>query len=249
MRYFFLAYLLAVVLVVGAAGLRGDKFGHPPLELLPDMDQQPKVKAQQTNFFFADGVGGRKPVTGTVPMGLHIPEKTAADGGYQAYGFTHGSGYYQTGVIGEFYGDGFPEEVKVDAGLLRLGKERYDINCAVCHGVSGNGNGVMKKHGMATIMDLHSPAFLNPTDAAYKPNGMIFEVITKGKGLMGAYGPNIPVHERWAIVAWIRTMEKARTAPVSDPTVKAVWDALKPATPPPAPAPAPAATPAPVAAN
>ena len=228
MRYFFLAYLLAVVLVVGFAGFRGDKFTHTPLEILDDMDQQAKVKAQQENHFFADGAGGRKPVAGTVPMGLHLAEKSAATGGYAAYGFGHGSDYYNTGVIGEFYGDGFPEQIKVDAGLINLGHERYDIHCSRCHGESGNGAGVMKNYGILTAANLLAENFSNKTDAAYKPNGAIFEAITKGKGLMGSYGANIPVKERWAIIAWIRTLEMARTAPLTDPAVKAAWDAHKP---------------------
>ena len=240
MRYFFLAYLLAIVLVIGFAGFRGDKFTYTPLEIFDDMDQQAKVKAQQTNFFFADGNGSRKPVAGTVPIGLALGGKSAADGGFQKYGFTHGSGYYNTGIIGEFYGDGFPEEVKVDAALIRLGRERYDINCFPCHGQSGNAAGIMAKHGVPNIANFHSPSYLSPADPAYRSNGSIFETITKGKGNMGAYGPNIPVKERWAIIAWIRTMQLARTAPLSDPSVKQAWETHKPKTP---AAPAPAAAP------
>ena len=231
MRYFFLAYLLSVVLVVGFAGFRGDKFTHTPLEILDDMDQQAKVKAQQTNEFFADKVGARKPVTGTVPMGLHLPETTAADGGFQHYGFSHGSDYYNTGVIGDFYGDGFPEQVKVDTALINLGRERFDIYCSRCHGESGNGVGVLSKYGIANIFNFHTPAFNNPKDPAYRSNGQVFEVITKGKGLMGPYGANIPVRERWAIIAWLRTMAMARTAPLADPAVKAAWDAANPPKP------------------
>jgi mono/diheme cytochrome c family protein len=250
MRYFFLAYLLAVVLVVGFAGFRGDRFQHTPFEILPDMDQQPKVRAQFANYFFSDGAGGRKPVTGTVPMGLEIPDKPAAEGGHHALGFTHGSGYYDTGIIGEFYGDGFPDQVTVDAGFLRLGQERYNINCAVCHGMSGNGAGVMSKYGIANIANFHNKPFFDATDPTYRPNGLIFEVISKGKGLMGAYGANIPVRERWAIVAWIRTMQKSRTAPLSDALVKAAWEQLKPVGPAPAaPDTSPPASPSPVAAN
>jgi len=229
MRYFFLAYLLAVVLVVGFAGFRGDKFTHTPLEILPDMDQQAKVKAQQTNHFFADGVGARKPVAGTVPMGLHLPEKSATEGGHAANGFSHGSDYYNTGIIGDFYGDGFPEQIKVDTALLNLGRERYDIHCSRCHGESGNGAGVLGKYGIANIFNFHTDAFNKSTDPAYRPNGQVFDVITKGKGLMGSYGANTTVKERWAIIAWLRAMAMARSAPLADPAVKAAWDAVKPA--------------------
>jgi mono/diheme cytochrome c family protein len=243
MRYFFLAYLLAVVLVVGFAGFRGEKFSHTPLEILDDMDQQAKVKPQQTNYFFADGIGARKPVAGTVPIGLHLGGKTAAEGGHQDYGFSHGSDYYNTGVIGDFYGDGFPEQIKVDAALINLGSERYDIYCSRCHGESGNGAGVLSKYGIANIFNFHTDPFNKNTDPAYRPNGLVFEVITKGKGLMGAYGANIPVKERWAIIAWLRTLAMARTAPVSDPAVKAAWDTIKPKeeAKPAAPAPTPVA--------
>ncbi len=247
MRYFFLAYLLAIVMVVGIAGFRGDKFTYTPLEILDDMDQQAKVKAQQTNFFFADGNGSRKPVAGTVPMGLHLADKSAAAGGFQDYGFSHGgSSYYETGAINGFYGDGFPEEITVDAGFLRLGRERFDINCYPCHGQSGNAGGVMSKHGVPNIANFISPSYTNPADPAYRSNGSIFETITRGKGLMGAYGPNIPVKERWAIVAWIRTLQLARVAPLSEPAVKDAWETLKPKTSAAAaPAPAPGTPPAP----
>ena len=72
MRYFFFACLLAIVLVIGFAGFRGDKFSRPPILLLNDMNNQAKVKPQASNAFFADGVGSRKPVVATVPMGLAI---------------------------------------------------------------------------------------------------------------------------------------------------------------------------------
>ena len=210
MRYFFLAYFLSVVLVVGFAGFRGDRSTTPPIEIFDDMDHQAKVKPQSVNRFFADGSGSRKPVAGTVPMGFAVASKASADGGVAAGGFSHGGDFYNSGIIGEFYGNGFPEQVKVDEGFLRLGKERYNIHCAICHAVSGNGAGVTSKYGIPNIANFHAPFFTNPQDPAYRTNGYIFEVITKGKGLMGSYAANITVHERWAIIAWIRTLAISR---------------------------------------
>lgn len=229
MRYFFLALLLAGVLVVGTAGFRGDKSTRTPIEIFNDMDHQAKVKPQASSRFLGNGASARKPVAGTVPMGLSIPVKAAADGGYAEYGFSHGGDYYNTGRLGDFYGEGYPEQVVVDEAFLRLGKERYDINCAVCHGRSGNGVGVTSKFGVPNIANFHTPAFLDPKDPAYRANGSIFETISKGKGLMGSYGANIPVMERWAIVAWVRTLQMSRSAPLTDPAVKAAWDKLNPA--------------------
>ncbi|RYD37494.1 MAG: cytochrome c [Verrucomicrobiaceae bacterium] len=245
MRYFFFAYLLSIVLVVGFAGFRGDKFTHTPIEIFNDMDQQAKVKAQGSNAFFANGVGSRKPVTGTIPMGLKIPDGTAASGSFAVYGFSHGGDYYNTGRIGDFWGDGFPEQVTVDAAFLRLGRERYDINCTPCHGKAGNGLGITSHYGMANIANFSTPAFTNPQAPDYRSNGNIFDTITHGRGQMGPYGANIPVKERWAIIAWVRTMEISRTAPLSEPSIKDAWTALAPpSTAAAAPATTPAAVPA-----
>jgi mono/diheme cytochrome c family protein len=225
MRYFFFAYLLAIVLVIGFAGFRGDKFTQPPIEVFNDMDHQAKVKPQSSNAFFADGIGSRKPVAGTVPMGLHVAHKPAAQDTAPGFGFTHGSDYYNSGRMGDFWGDGFPQQVKVDEALLRLGEERYNINCAICHGKSGDGKGITSQYGIANIANFHLPGFTDPKAPDYRANGSIYNTINLGKGLMSGYGASIPVHERWAIVAWVRALALARTAPLDDPAVKAAWDA------------------------
>lgn len=243
MRYFFLAFLLATVLVIGIGGFRGDKFTQPPLQVFPDMDEQAKVRPQSTNDFFSDGTGARKPVAGTVPMGLSIPDKMAAGGGYASYGFSHGGDFYNTGKIGDYWGDGFPEEVEITPAFLRLGRERYDVNCAICHGVSGNGAGVMGKYGIANIANFHTPGFMDVSAPDYRSTGSIFDTITRGKGLMGSYGHNIPVKERWAIIAWIRTLQLSRNAPLTDEAVQAAWSRLSGKSAP-TPAPAPESTPA-----
>ena len=231
MRYFFFAYLMAIVLVIGFAGFRGDKFTHTPIEIFNDMDKQAKVKAQASNAFFADGVGSRKPVAATVPMGLSIPLKPAAEGGFVSYGFTHGSDYYNSGRMGDFWGEGFPEQIKVDEAFLRIGQERYNINCAICHGKAGDGKGITSQYGIANIANFHTAGFTDAKAPDYRANGSIYNTINVGKGLMGPYGPFIPVRDRWAIVAWVRALQMSRTAPLADPTVKEVWTALQPAIP------------------
>jgi hypothetical protein len=89
--------------------------------------------------------------------------------------------------------------------------------------------GVTSKFVVPNIANFHTPPFLDPKDPAYRANWSIFETISKGKGLMGSYGANIPVMERWAIVAWVRTLQMSRSAPLTDPAVKAAWDKLNPA--------------------
>ncbi len=211
MKYFFLSYIFVAAIIVSAAGLRGTKSLQPPIEILPDMDNQTKVKAQARSDFFADGAGGRPPVHGTIPMGYEIPAKPATEKpAPPAFGFSHGSDYYSTGKFGDYYGEGFPEDVTVDAALIARGQERYNISCAVCHGLSGNGKGITSKYGILNAFNFHQPGSTDPSNAAtYRANGSIFDTITNGRGLMGSYGANIPVRDRWAIVAYIRALQTA----------------------------------------
>lgn len=216
MKYFFLSYLFVGAIIVSAFGLRGSKSELPPLEVFQDMDHQAKVKYQATSEFFADGRGARLPVKGTVPMGFEIPAKAAAKGGQPPrFGFSNGLGYYDTGKMGDFYGDGLPTEITGDPSVfntafLKRGEERYNINCAICHGLSGNGKGVTSKYGILTAFNFQQPGSLDAANAgAYRADGAIFDVITNGKGLMGGYGGNITVRDRWAIVAYIRSLQLA----------------------------------------
>jgi mono/diheme cytochrome c family protein len=210
MRYFFLAYAIIAVLVVGIFGLRGQKFEKPPLQIFPDMDDQDKLKAQARSDFFADGHGSRLPVAGTQPRGFN-EEGLREIGGIPEYEFGGGNGYYFTGHVGDYFGAGMPEELELTpesaAALIRRGEERYGIFCAICHGASGDGAGVTGKLGVPAIANLHLPTF----DSATYPDGRMFEVITVGKGLMSGYGASIPVRDRWAIVAYVRTLQAAKT--------------------------------------
>lgn len=213
MRYFFLVYALIALLVVGIFGLRGQKFSKPPVRIFPDMDEQDKIKAQKPDSFFADGHGGRLPITQTQPRGFN-PEGDTTVGGIPEYEFGGQTGYYYTGHLGDYYGIGMPEELALttdSAGeLIRRGKERYGIYCAVCHGVSGDGNGITAAYGVPVANNPN--AKLNAISAEVYPDGRLFEVITNGKGLMSGYGYNIPVRDRWAIVAYIHTLQAAKAS-------------------------------------
>lgn len=211
MRYFFLTYALLAVLAVGIGGFRGQKFTKPPIQVFPDMDNQDKLLAQAPSTFFADRQGGRLPVTETQPRGFN--ENGAKEiGGIPEYEFGGEVGYYYTGHVGDYYGTGMPEELELTtetaAELIRRGEERYGIFCSACHGVSGNGQGITGKFGVPAIANFHLDMF----KAATYPDGRLFEVITLGKGQMGGYGANIPVRDRWAIIAYVRTLQAAKEA-------------------------------------
>jgi mono/diheme cytochrome c family protein len=239
MRYFFLAFILLSVTVVGVAGFRGDKFSHTPMEIIDDMAHQGKVKPQSSNYFFADGQGARQPVTGTVPMGATVPNKLASEGYRDPMGFSagHGSDYYNTGKVenGTFWGDGFPDGVEVTPAVIRRGEQVYNIQCFICHGKSGNGKGTLAlrvdtpeaAYGIANIANFQDAPFTDKANASYKPNGSIFNTITNGQGLMGRYGDKINVPDRWALIAYVRTLGLSRSAPLADPEVSKAWEAAK----------------------
>jgi mono/diheme cytochrome c family protein len=211
MRYFFLIYAIVAVIVVGTFGFRGDKFSKPPIRIFPDMDEQDRVQAQEPSHFFADGHGARHPVVETQPRGFS-PGGDRVIGGVPQYEFGGQTGYYYTGHVGDYFGTGMPEELELTAeaaaALIRRGKERYNIYCAVCHGTSGDGAGITSRYGVPGIANLQMDAFKAPT----YPDGRMFEVITHGKGQMGAYGFNVPVRDRWAIIAYVRTLQAAKEA-------------------------------------
>lgn len=213
MRYFFLIYALIALMVVGIFGLRGQKFSKPPLWIFPDMDEQDKVKAQVPSDFFANGMGSRLPVDETQPIGFN-PDGLKELGGIPEYEFGGQTGYYYTGHVGDYYGKGMPEELELtpeNAGELILrGKERYAIYCAVCHGESGNGNGITAQYGVSVAGNAN--AKLNAISPDSYPDGRLFEVISMGKGNMGGYAYNIPVRDRWAIIAYIRALQAAKAS-------------------------------------
>lgn len=205
MKYFFLGYLAVILLVVGIFGFRGDKFSQTPIRIFPDMDEQDKIKAQKPSMFFEDGLGSRKPIAGTVPY--------AGDNGVFTVDFSAGRhGYYSKGTLDGTYGNGMPTELGLEdeadsVALLGRGKEMYGVHCAICHGDSGDGKGVVAKY----LTDANvAVASIHNFPQSSHPDGYIFEVISNGKGNMGGYKHNLPVRDRWAIVAYLRTLQAAK---------------------------------------
>lgn len=233
MRYVFLFHLFLVATVVAIGGYRGMKSGKPAIEIFNDMDRQAKLKAQKPSAFFADGSGSRLPVANTVPVGYEIPSAALADGATPGPGYSAlDTSYYNTGRFGDYFGSGMPEELGLteenSAAFLRRGQERYNIYCAVCHGESGDARSVITNAGFANIRNLHEP-IIQPDQYA---DGRLYATITNGRGLMGAYGEKLDVHDRWAVVAWVRVLQKLNQGvPATEPGVKELLENLPPAAP------------------
>jgi mono/diheme cytochrome c family protein len=185
-KYFVLIFLIAVALVVGIAGKRGASTRKPPIEVFSDMDRQPKIRPQTPSDFFADGRSSRLPVQGTVARGAHFLENPES-----------------TGMVTGTTNFVAVNPLKVTEQLMARGQQRYQIYCAPCHSPVGDGNGVTKSFGMAVVANLHDPRIVG------LPDGELFHVITHGRNLMGPYASQIPVEDRWAVVAYVRALQLA----------------------------------------
>jgi len=213
LRGFLLISLLLTIAIIAVFGFRGQKSTGSPLEIFPDMVRQMKVRAQAPLNFFADGRGSRLPVAGTIPIGYEMPkpETMAAIETAQAHprvSFSVGTDYYNTGKMGGSWGTGIPVEVSPE--LMERGQQRFSITCAMCHGATAAGNGIIKQHGLATVVTLQDERIRKMSD------GEIFNTITNGKNTMMAYGPNIIVADRWAIIAYLRALQRSQNAAIAD---------------------------------
>ena len=217
LRAFFLIFVLVTIAWLAVFGFRGQTSSRPEIEIFPDMVRQPKVRAQSELSFFADQRGGRQPVEGTVPLGYDMPmpndEGRAVDAAGEEtmrplLGFSEGTDYYNTGKMGANWGTGIP--VDVTPALLLRGEQRFNINCAVCHGPLGGGDGIVKGYGLATVVTLQDDRIRSMAD------GEIFNTITHGKNTMMAYGPRLTVHDRWAVICYLRTLQRSQHATAAD---------------------------------
>jgi mono/diheme cytochrome c family protein len=219
LRGFFLIFILIGVAIVAVFGFRGQRSTGSPIEVFPDMVRQMKVRAQAPLGFFADGRGSRQPVAGTVPIGYYMPNpKTEASPGAPPVpsetnaqlhlAFSAGNDYLNTGKMGTNWGTGFP--LPVTGELMERGKQRFNINCAICHGPTAAGNGMTKQYGLTTVISLQDERIRKMSD------GEIFNTITNGKNTMMSYGPNVTVPDRWAIIAYLRALQRSENATVAD---------------------------------
>jgi len=216
LRGFFVIFLLSTIAVIAVFGFRGQKSTQPPTEVFPDMVRQPKVRAQAPLDLFADGRGPRLPVPGTVPIGYEMPKPETAETQAIEVGpwshpnasFSVGTNYYNTGKMRDQWGTGIPVEVTRE--LMERGQQRFNITCAMCHGPAAAGDGITKKYGLATVVSLQDERIRKMSD------GEIFNTITNGKNTMMAYGPNIIVPDRWAIIAYLRALQRSQNAAIAD---------------------------------
>ena len=170
----------------------------PRVELIQNMDSQPKYKAQAGNAIFRDGRAMRRQPAGTV-----------------ARGELNENDHLHRGVVGDGWATGLP--MPLDATLLDRGKERYDIFCSPCHGLTGNGDGIVAQRADALQQGTWTPPSSLHTDLVRgRADGYLFNVITNGVRNMPAYGSQMKPADRWAIVGYTRVLQRSQNASLDD---------------------------------
>jgi mono/diheme cytochrome c family protein len=222
LRGFLLIFVLAGIVIVAMCGFRGQHGPRTPWEIFPDMVRQQKVRAQSPIDFFADGRGPRLPIANTVPIGYDMPKPPQLkpppgvppnvgprpEPATARLGFSVGMDYYNTGKMGSNWGTGIPLPVTPES--MKRGQQRFNITCSVCHGPTAAGNGVAKQFGLNTVATLQDERIRNMAD------GEIFNTITNGKNTMMSYGGNVTVSDRWAIIAYLRALQRSQNAAAAD---------------------------------
>ncbi|NNE65839.1 MAG: cytochrome c [Pyrinomonadaceae bacterium] len=191
-----------------------------------DMQDQPRYKAYKESEFFSDGKAMRDFPEGTVARGqlnenkaLHTGKKENADPNAQVE--------TTTDELGNTIVSSFPNAIEkmpinVTKETLDRGEQRYKIFCMVCHGPVGKGDGMVVRRGYPQPTTYHDDRLRNA------PVGHFFDVITNGWGKMNGYASQIPVEDRWAIVAYIRALQVSQNPEIksgeADSTDKAAED-------------------------
>jgi hypothetical protein len=180
----------------------------PRIHPIQDLDFQEKYKPQSASPLFADGRAMRPPVPGTV-----------ADGQLEA------DEHFYRGLIGGKEATTFPARIMKDlpASMAR-GQERFNIYCSTCHGLQGEGGitGITSIRAMKRIDATTDPPgwilplSLHKEEVRQQPVGKYFGTITHGIRTMPSYGAQIPVEDRWAIILYLRALQKSQNAPLDE---------------------------------
>ncbi len=177
----------------------------PKIHFVQDMDFQPSFRPQEPHPMFADGRATRTPIPGTVARG-HLRRD---DHYFRGYRSTDSGGQI------EFF-NGIPDVIIVDGKFLERGKDRYQIYCTLCHDEKGTGSGIIHQRAVAAKEDKWvPPTNLMTQEIRDRVDGQLFQTISAGVRTMPSYNTQINTTDRWAIVAYVRQMQK--TSPVAPP--------------------------------
>lgn len=180
---------------------RATKSTSPRINIIPDMDFQPRFLPQTENEMYLDGRSMRPRMEGTIARGA-LREDDHFDRGQQ-------NGEWATA---------FPMEVTRQ--VMNRGRERFEIYCAPCHGVGGYGDGMVSRRA-SELTELGHANWTPPTSmhdelVRERPVGHLFNTITHGIRNMPPYGSQIKTADRWAVVAYVKALQRSQNATLSD---------------------------------
>lgn len=189
------AALLPFAMIAKARATHSEE---PRVHVLSDMDFQPKAAAQNASVIFADGRASRMPVAGTVARGnLELDD------------------HYYRGIADGQWASAFPDQVDISMRTMARGRERYGIYCQPCHGAAGDGNGMVHRRTLSlgeNVTGWVQPSNLHQESIIRQPHGQIFNTISNGIRTMPAYAAQIAVEDRWAIVLYLRALQRSQNA-------------------------------------
>lgn len=192
--------MLALIPIVQVFKARATRSNLPHYHVFADMDFQPKAKSDQGFAEFADGRANRGHVANTVPRG----ELRADDTFYRGLR----DGAWLTGL---------PAEIEPTPELVAHGQERFNIYCAPCHGFDGAGHGIVPERMTRLGGAWEARNLVDKASVAIPmPNGQLFNVISNGANTMMGYAAQIPVDDRWAIVLYVRALQRSQNASESE---------------------------------
>jgi mono/diheme cytochrome c family protein len=219
----------SLVVAGGPVGCRGDRSTKRPRQFLPDMDDSPKWKPQSASEFFADGRTMRPAVEGAVPFGrfAFVSDEPWAGPFMQERidGVREDDAIFRGTDASGAYLDRVPVEVTPE--LLALGERKFGIYCAVCHGLEGDGQGMVGKRWAAPVANFHDPRFQDTSDKEGKwKDGYLFHIGRNGlwneadgkrtSQRMPGYAHALSERETWAVVAHIRVLQRHRKGAMDD---------------------------------
>jgi cytochrome c553 len=176
------------------------------------MATQPAYRPLRATTFFRDGMTARPQVFGTIARGELGGDGQAGKKPWTAKEVASLIGTLALAklpiVVAEPSVNSMP--MPLTAELLKRGQERFDIYCSMCHDRTGSGDGMIVQRGYA-----RPPSYMIERLRAAK-DGYIFEVVTRGHGAMPEYASQIPTNDRWAIVAYVRALQRAGHATLAD---------------------------------
>ena len=180
-----------VVLLAACGALAGCE------RTMKDMYVQPRLGPDAASPLWADGKGSRPPPPGSVPVAVGDLAKTSSG--------RHGREELDVRAVA----DAASAPPAADLALLERGRSRYDVYCAPCHGVVGDGDGMVVRRGYPRPPSFHQARLREA------PDRHLFDVVTHGYGVMPPYADRVTSPDRWTIVAYVRALQLSQDAPLA----------------------------------